>query len=312
MHPAYSIIFFTTASGAGYGLLAWLGSLAAAGFLEATPRVGWIGFGLAFVLIAFGLLSSTFHLGHPERAWRAFSQWRTSWLSREGVMALATFVPALAFAYGWVWEGAIWHGAAIAGAASAAFTVVCTAMIYASLRPVRAWHNAWTVPNYLALAAATGGVLLAAALAAAGEPRGPGLVAAFASLFAAWCLKLGYWRFLDGGKAASTPESATGLGALGTVRLLDPPNTTENFVQREMGYRIARKHAAKLRRVARLGTFAMPFALMLAAALAPGVLGTAAAIVAVPVVALGVVVERWLFFAEAKHVSMLYYGAREA
>ena len=312
MHPAYSIIFFTTASGAGYGLVAWLGGLAAAGYLEPASLVGWIGFALAFALIAFGLLSSTFHLGHPERVWRAFSQWRTSWLSREGVMALVTFVPALAFAYGWLWDGALWHAAAIASAVSAALTVVCTAMIYASLRPVRAWHNGWTVPNYLALSAATGGVLLVAVLAAAGAPRGPGLVAAFASLFAAWCVKLGYWRFLDGGKAASTPESATGLGALGTVHLLDAPNTAENFVQREMGYRIARKHAEKLRRVARLGTFAVPFALMLAAALAPGALGVAAALLAVPVVALGVVVERWLFFAEAKHASMLYYGAREA
>ena len=289
-----------------------MGGLSAAGYLEPSPLVGWIGFALALALIAFGLLSSTFHLGHPERAWRALSQWRTSWLSREGVMALVTFVPALAFAYGWLWDGVLWQWAAIASAMSAALTVVCTAMIYASLRPVRAWHNAWTVPNYLALGAATGGVFLVAVFAAAGETRGPGLVAAFASLFAAWCLKLGYWRFLDGGKAVSTPESATGLGALGTVRLLDPPNTTENFVQREMGYRIARKHAVKLRRVARLGTFAAPFALMLAAALAPGALGVAAALLAVPVVTLGVIVERWLFFAEAKHVSMLYYGAREA
>ena len=94
MHPAYSVILFTTASGAGLGLLAWLALL---GMLDAVPADRWlgvVGLGLAFVLVAGGLIASTAHLGRPERAWRAFSQWRTSWLSREGVMAVATAVPA--------------------------------------------------------------------------------------------------------------------------------------------------------------------------------------------------------------------------
>src|SRR5262245_36733713 len=96
MHPALSVIFFTTLSGAGYGLLIWSA-------LAALFR--WAGAGsllacvvLALVLVTIGLFSSMAHLGKPLRAWRAFSQWRTSWLSREGVMALATYVPALLFA----------------------------------------------------------------------------------------------------------------------------------------------------------------------------------------------------------------------
>ena len=102
MHPAYSVIFFTTATGAGYGLLGLLGLLSVLGMAPADFWFGIVGFGLAFGLIASGLLSSTGHLGHPERAWRAFSQWRSSWLSREGVVAVVTFVPAGLFAIGWV------------------------------------------------------------------------------------------------------------------------------------------------------------------------------------------------------------------
>jgi DMSO reductase anchor subunit len=94
MHPALSVILFTTASGAGYGLLALLGVLAPLGLLPDAPGFGAIALGTALVLVSAGLLASTAHLGHPERAWRAFSQWRTSWLSREGVAALATYLPA--------------------------------------------------------------------------------------------------------------------------------------------------------------------------------------------------------------------------
>lgn len=312
MHPAYSIIFFTTTSGAGYGLLAWLGILVGLGHLRPDFATGLAAFALSFGLIGFGLLSSTFHLGHPERAWRAFSQWRTSWLSREAVMAVVTFLPGLAFAYGWVIEGEFWRWAALASVLAAIATVICTAMIYASLRTVRAWCNPWTLPNYLALGASTGAVLLLGVLAVAGQERGGAGAASFAAIFAAWGLKHGYWKFIDGRAAPSTVESATGLGELGRVRLLDPPNTSENFIQREMGYEIARKHADKLRRVARLGCFSVPFALTLAALLVPGWLGTLSAVLAAPVAGLGALVERWLFFAEAKHVSMLYYGAKSA
>src|SRR5690606_34239093 len=105
MHPGYSIIFFTTASGAGYGLLILMGLGAAAGLLPSGQLFGLVGLGIAAALISAGLLSSAAHLGRPERAWRAFSQWRTSWLSREAVAAAATFPPMAAFAFGWVLLG---------------------------------------------------------------------------------------------------------------------------------------------------------------------------------------------------------------
>src|SRR5690606_8410322 len=163
MHPAYSVIFFTTASGAGYGLLIWLGLLGPLGWVPQTAGFGFVGLGLALVLITGGLLSSTAHLGHPERAWRALSQWRTSWLSREGVASIATYVPAGLVGFGWVClerTDGIFALMGVLAAALAVATLVCTGMIYASLPTIRAWHQPFVVPVYLALALATGALLL--------------------------------------------------------------------------------------------------------------------------------------------------------
>src|SRR6476659_2445171 len=102
MHPAYSVILFTTASGAGLGLLVWLALFGLLDLVATERWLGFTGFALAFALVTGGLLASMAHLGRPERAWRAFSQWRTSWLSREGVMAVATAVPAGVLGVGWV------------------------------------------------------------------------------------------------------------------------------------------------------------------------------------------------------------------
>ena len=97
MHPAFSVIFFTSASGAGYGLLTLLGLFATLDWLPLNAPFNLSVITLALVLITAGLLSSTAHLGHPERAWRALSQWRSSWLSREGVFAIITYIPASIF-----------------------------------------------------------------------------------------------------------------------------------------------------------------------------------------------------------------------
>ena len=99
MKPAPSIVFFTVASGAGYGLLFWLGLLRPIGLLPSAPAFALVCLALALLLITAGLISSTLHLGNPGRAWRAFSQWRSSWLSREGVVAVLTYIPALLMGY---------------------------------------------------------------------------------------------------------------------------------------------------------------------------------------------------------------------
>src|ERR1700756_4097190 len=163
MHPALSIVFFTTASGAGFALLLLLGLLVPLGLLPHSPSFGFAALAVAVILAAGGLGSSVLHLGRPERAWRAFSQWRSSWLSREGVFSVLTFVPAAIFGIGWVFFG-ITSGlvglCGILAAALAATTIYCTGMIYASLRPIHQWHNPWVVPNYLALGLMAGVLLL--------------------------------------------------------------------------------------------------------------------------------------------------------
>ena len=313
MHPAYSVILFTTASGAGFGLLAWLALLGMLDAVLADRWLGVVGLGLAFVLVAGGLIASTAHLGRPERAWLAFSQWRTSWLSREGVMAVATAVPAGVLGVGWVGLESVDGLFAIAAAltvACAVFTLYCTGMIYASLRTIRQWHQPLTAPIYVALGLASGAVLLQALLALFGEADPWSAWLAIVCVAVGAALKWAYWLRIDGELRTYTAEAATGLGHLGKVHALEPPHTQPNFVMREMGYRVARKHALKLRRLVLLFAFGLPIVFLLLSQLS-GV-GIVGAFLAVLSMALGLGIERWLFFAEAEHVAMLYYGADAA
>src|SRR6185369_3258577 len=298
MHPAYSVILFTTASGAGFGLLAWLALLGMLDAVLADRWLGVVGLGLAFVLVAGGLIASTAHLGRPERAWRAFSQWRTSWLSREGVMAVATAVPAGVLGVGWVGLESVDGLFSIAAAltvACAVFTLYCTGMIYASLRTIRQWHQPLTAPIYVALGLASGAVLLQALLALFGEADPWSAWLAIVCVAVGAALKWAYWLRIDGELRTYTAEAATGLGHLGKVHALEPPHTQPNFVMREMGYRVARKHALKLRRLVLLFAFGLPIVFLLLSQLS-GV-GIVGAFLAVLSMALGLGIERWLFFA---------------
>jgi sulfite dehydrogenase (quinone) subunit SoeC len=313
VHPAPSIILFSTASGAGYGLLFLLGLAGPLGLIPAERWLGFAALALALGAVTFGLLASTFHLGHPERAWRAVSQWRSSWLSREGVMALITYVPALIFAAGWVLlerNGGWLAPFGLLAALGAAVTVWCTAMIYASLGTVPEWREPLVPPLYLAFALMTGALLCHAVLALFQAPRGWAGALAVLATIVAFGLKTTYWRWLGRDGSPSSPESATGLGAHGRVRMLDPPHTQTNYLLSEMGYQIARKHALKLRQLAYV-LAAGAALLAIASLLAPGVTGLLAVLGAVS--GLGAVaVERWLFFAEATHTVVLYYGRRSA
>ena len=312
MHPAYSVILFTTASGAGYGLLFWLSLAQLAGLLPGSPWFAVIAIAVALVLITVGLLASTLHLGHPERAIGAFSQWRSSWLSREGVAAVATYVPAGLLALLWLIgsDSAFNSVLAVLAVIGAVITVYCTGMIYASLRTIRQWNMQLVPLVYLALAAATGMLLYAFLLALFAGQSGWAVLLILVSLAAAAALKLLYWQRIDGNEGQYTAEMATGLGPWGTVRPLEPPHSRPNFVMREMGYTVARKHARTLRLGALLALFAAPAVLVLFGYIT----GWFALLccLAVAAATVGVIIERWLFFAEAEHVSQLYYGARRA
>lgn len=307
MHPAYSVILFTTASGAGYGLWFWLGLRIATSGATMSLAHDLVTLILGGFLVTLGLLSSTLHLGRPERAWRAFSQWPTSWLSREGVAAVATFVPAaLLFLALFLPGGGLAPVAAILLVIGAVGTVWCTGMIYASLRTVPEWHHGLVPVAYLVLAAATGALLLATIDALFGRLLPGTLVLTAVSLLAAAVIKSAYWTRIDAADAPYTMAQAIGVPGASAIAPLDPPHTQPNFVMREMGYAVARRHARRLRLWALGLGFAVPLGTVALAAVLPAL---AAAFLLPGVVsgAVGIWAERWLFFAEAKHLSMLYY-----
>ncbi len=312
MHPAYSVILFTTSSGAGYGLLFWLSIAYVFGLVPDDRWLLFVSIAFALILITVGLLASTLHLGHPERAIGAFSQWRSSWLSREGVAAVFTYAPGglLALLWSLGTESGLMPLLALLSAAGAAATVYCTGMIYASLRTIRQWHQALVPLIYLALAAGTGALLLGFVLGLFDYSAGWPALLTLVCLALGGALKWRYWQSIDTNKGQYTAEMAIGLGSMGKVKPLDPPHTRPNFVMREMGYRVARKHVEKLRLGVMLALFLGPAVLVLLA----GLTGWSTFLFALAVLtaALGVTIERWLFFAEAEHVSMLYYGAEQA
>jgi DMSO reductase anchor subunit len=326
MNPAFSVILFTTLSGAGYGLLAWTGGFILFPYLQGrAPHEGvlpaiWAVLLLAgFSLTSIGLVSSLFHLGKPSRSWRAFSQWRTSWLSREGVLAVLTMATITALlgmilAVYFKRSYAIVDGPAVPILASALMllalgTVVCTAMIYASLKTIPAWRHRLVAPVYLLFALQAGGLIffLAFCTIAGSSPELPSYALAILSLLSLTIAvnKLAYWRAIDCIELPSR-ESATALEGIGTVTTFERPHTEANYLTNEMGFVLARKHSRKLRIIALLLFAGIPLLALLIAALLPATAGFALWIAALAALA-GAFVERWLFFAEAKHMVMLYY-----
>ena len=314
MRPTISIIAFTVLSGAGYGLLFLLGFGIATGQLPAYDVIPLLVGGL---LVSAGLFASVGHLGKPLRAWRAFSQWRSSWLSREGVVALLTYLPLLALMSLHLPCADTCAGfpAALPGAVLLALgcvaTVYCTAHIYSSLKPIRAWSNGFTLPAYLLLGLYSGALWLLAiewprSRGIANEDATQWLWVATALIIAPACalLKWRYWRWLDAGSGAADAGSATGLDRLGSVRSFEQPHTEENYLTHEMGFVLARRHSRRLRAIALWLIVLAPPAMLPLVRL----LGGPAAWLALSAGMAGIFVERWLFFAEAKHAVMAYYG----
>lgn len=291
MHPAPSIIFFTVFSGLGFGLLAWMGL----GLPDVTGWVAFVFFALAYLMAVGGLISSTFHLGNPQRALRAFTQWRTSWLSREGWLAVLSLLVMAVYGAGLVFLGERWTGLGILGSFLSLSTVFATSMIYGQLKTVPRW-NAWTTPALFMVFAVGGGALMAGQVTAAIIL----LILLGVLQFIAWTT--GDARF---GDAGHTMETATGLGPVGKVRLLESPHSGGNYLLREMVHVVGRKHARKLRILSLTGLSILPVLLLL---LLPA--GHIVGLIAVILHLAGTLGARWLFFAEAEHVVGLYYGKR--
>jgi sulfite dehydrogenase (quinone) subunit SoeC len=289
MHPAPSVILFSVLSGLGFGFLAFLG------WGALTPS-GWEAFflwGLGYGLAVAGLLAATFHLGNPKNALKAFSQWRTSWLSREAWASVATLAVLAPVALSGIFGFGLPKVLGQLGGLLALGTVFTTAMIYTQIKAVPRWHH-WLTPVMFLGFALAGGAMLS------GQPWAPVLLLAVGTVLFA------VWRVGDGAfaKAGQTMGTVTGLDRLGLPSVLDPAHTAGNYLKREMIFVVARKHAAKLRKLALMLASALPALVLL---LPLGIWGIALASV---LHLAGALAARWLFFAEAEHVVGLYYGAR--
>ena len=290
MHPAPSVILFTSLSGVGFGLLFFLGL----GMPASTGLNAFIFYAIAYVFAVGGLLFSTFHLGHPERALKALTQWRSSWLSREAWLAvLALCVTGIGACAQIFFETRI-TVVSYAGAALCLLTVFSTAMIYRQLATVPRWHTPMTPVLFLTYAIA-GGALLSGQIDIAQPVLG--LLGA---------LQIFAWIQGDGAfaRSGSTLNTATGLGDTGSVRAFEPPHTGTNYLLQEFVYVVGRKHAAKLRLIAIILLSGLPIVLLVLP------FNHMFAALAVLTHVAGVLVSRWLFFAQAEHVVGLYYGKR--
>ena len=314
MRPAFSVIFLTTLAGAAQGLVVTLFGVDLAAGLERFPAASQAphvffagGAALAVVLGVLGLAASFFHLGHPERAWRAVAMWRTSWLSRE-CLCLPLFLAttgAYGLAHALGWHGAWLIGAAAAIAAAALF--VCTAMIYACLPVLQEWASPLTLANFVLLGCASGAML--AALFAVRFASG--LVPALSIVAVVLTLAGGVCRMMMLRRNArlvhrSTLATATGIASDRIVQT-SRGFTAQAFNTREFFHGRSARELLSIKWALLGGAFAVPIVLALWARLRPeaaaATLGLACALQYA-----GLVAERWTFFAEARHPQNLYYG----
>lgn len=310
MHPAFSVIFFTVASGAGFGLISLLFIAdffkLGGGFSREQLVIGGL---MAMGLIVFGLLSSTFHLANPKNAWRAFSRFRTSWLSREGVFAVVFMPLALVYLIS-IWFDAPQALRVVSGflaAVMAWITVFSTGMIYACLKTIRQWNTPLVPANYLALGYASGSLLLLLGAVVAGLDTTPYIAMSALIMSIAAVLKAIYYFWIRSPGLSPTINTATGL-TRAKVKLLDTGHTHGTFLTQEFGFQIARQQASLLKIVVFVLGFIVPGLMLVWVFNQEG--GQTAALVAVLAGIVGAAVERWLFFAEARHVVNLYHGAQ--
>jgi sulfite dehydrogenase (quinone) subunit SoeC len=314
MKPSLSIIFFTVSSGAGLGLLALLGL--ADLMTHALPSSALLeGIAISLALVTAGLASSALHLAKPANAWRAFSRFRTSWLSREAVFAACLFPVAIAYAVlAWTGErGPLSAAAALCVVLLSWAVLASTAMIYASLKPIRQWHSVWTPINYLFLGHWSGSLILLGLARAYATQARPFAWLAAALGVAALIAKIAQWRAINAGaRDAPTLERAIGVRegvhppgmTVARARLFDVGHSHGTFLTNEFGFVLARRNALALRVLALCAGFVAP-----AVWIASGAAGVAIASLAAIVCLSGLLSERWLFFAEAQHTVRLYHGA---
>ena len=290
MHPASSIIVFTSASGIGFGLFFFLGTV----FPAPKGVEALIFFVIAYLLAIGGLISSTFHLGRPERALKAFKQWKTSWLSREAWLATGALFCMAIYGGGLVFYEVALGFVGILGALLSLATVYSTSMIYAQLKAIPRWNTFLTPALFLVISLSGGSLLV-------------GLYeVALIFLTMTGVVQVIYWIKGDSAflKSGTNMKSATGLGEKGTVRQFAPPHTGTNYLLNEFVYVVGRKHSLILRFSSLVMMIGIPVSILMVAT------NYWLYICASLFHLTGVVIARWLFFAQAEHLVGLYYGKR--
>jgi len=303
MHPAFSILFFTTLAGAAQGLVVLLALSHLLG-LKLSPGFASMALIVAWLLLVAGLASSFLHLGHKMRAWRAALMWRTSWMSRE-VIILPAFIAlvalwwlALRFGYKSNWLPVL----LIVGSVVLWY---CTAMIYACLRFVEEWAHPLTVINFT-LIGLSSGLVLGCALAAWRQDLAlvqAATPAALAMTIAAWISRTLSLRRNAALRHKSTLQSATGIQAKNLTQK-SMGMSAGAFNTREFFHGVKQVTLRNVKWGFVVLTFALP-ALMLVWALASQT--TLPLLLALLIQAPGLIAERWFFFAQAKHPQNLYY-----
>lgn len=325
MKPAFSVIFLTTLIGVGQGLFLaiYTGQLYA--FFDLLPvqdsrSFYAAGSVISLVFLGCGLIASFFHLGHPERAWRAAAQWRTSWLSRE-VIVLPAFMGMLllyggAHCFGWhtpLFElpgGRHVDPTLILGALATLLCFalfVCTAMIYASLRFLQEWHTPLTVINYTLLGGASGFVL-ASAFSAITVPQMSGFYAGWAIIITALAFIVRAASLVRNMRLRPKSSMRTAIG-IKHPRIVQKTqgamggsfNTREFFHGKSHAFMRAIKPAFLIL------TFFVPLMLLSIGMSIPSVSGSSLLGATFILQYIGLLAERWFFFAEAKHPQNLYY-----
>lgn len=321
MHPAFSVIFLTTLIGTGQGLFLALytGQLyALAQLLPVQSDVFYaLGSLIALGLLVLGLIASFFHLGRPERAWRAASKWRTSWLSREVIVLPLVMVLValygLAHWMGWTTPLVTIQGSVpvdatliigLLGTLATFALFVCTAMIYASVRFLEEWHSPLTVANFTFFGIASGFMLAAAYSAYLGNElvRFFGTWAVIATLLAL-AGRLGALMRSARLKHKSTIQSAIGVRHNAVVQKAQGA-TGGSFNTREFFSSGSVATVKTVRALFLLLVFVIPILLI---AVAYFIQSPTLPIAAFAIQYLGLLAERWSFFAEARHPQNLYY-----
>lgn len=312
MNPAASVIVFTTAAGAAQGLAVGL-SVAVMTSAALSAATLHIGLGLAALLLLVGLGASFFHLGHPRRAWRAAAMWRTSWLSREVIV-----LPALLMVLGIWWVLPWWSVQAFVHPPAQLLPTmvvvlsvllwICTAQIYACLRFIQEWAHVLTIVNFTLIGLSSGLVLLAALAASRGHDMWLQSTAPWALTltFAAWAAKTAALLRNATIKPRSTAQSATGIHNR-TVLQKSMGMSAGSFNTREFFHGMSRVFMRRIRWAVHLLGFALPIVLM--CGLRGDGLWSASGWwwLVVGLQFPGVLAERWLFFAQARHPQNLYY-----